>query len=524
MFKQLLLISSLLYAVYSWYRRFRARSTLVDGPYPPSWLYGHLDEIKGLNGVGFQYQLMRQYKGVARLYGLLGAQSHIFISDPSALRQVLISKKELFTEGSIFISLNNLLFGKDAMTTKQGIEHRNQRRLMAPAFAKSSIESISPRIQQVTDMVVDKMNQTLNETNEIEIFELMSKTTLEITGFAVFNYSFGCFQGKENEFTKYAMGLFPTVNDLGPWILTLPLLVSLGLHEFCLKYISWGPVQKLAKIVGSFRRQSQDIFKIVAEPRFQNEEENEMSLISHILKANTAASEASGAEFLSDDEIISQICLILFAATETTSGTLVRVFEQLSIHQTVQAELRAAIKDAGNDALDDIPLLDAVIKETLRLHPPVPSMERVCLEDTIVTLSNPLGGLHNKQSTSIPILRGQTVIVGLAACNADPEIWGPDAMEWRPERWLKPLPERVIQAKIPGIVSHIMSFMGGDRSCIGQTFAMLELKIIVSTLLSNFEFSPVPGKEISWRLWMTQLPGVLGDKWGQFPIRVRKIK
>jgi len=120
MFKQLLLISSLLYAVYSWYRRFRARSTLVDGPYPPSWLYGHLDEIKGLNGVGFQYQLMRQYKGVARLYGLLGAQSHIFISDPSALRQVLISKKELFTEGSIFISLNSVLFGKDAMTTKQG--------------------------------------------------------------------------------------------------------------------------------------------------------------------------------------------------------------------------------------------------------------------------------------------------------------------------------------------------------------------------------------------------------------------
>lgn len=83
----------------------------------------------------------------------------------------------------------------------------------------------------------------------------------------------------------------------------------------------------------------------------------------------------------------------------------------------------------------------------------------------------------------IHIRAGTMVVVGAAAVNRDPVIWGPDADQWIPERWLQPLPETVFGAYLPGIYSHMlvpnftpaydiadlsgrMTFMGGGRSCM----------------------------------------------------------
>jgi cytochrome P450 len=85
----------------------------------------------------------------------------------------------------------------------------------------------------------------------------------------------------------------------------------------------------------------------------------------------------------------------------------------------------------------------------------------------------------------VPIQAGTMVVVGAAAVNRDPAIWGPDADQWIPERWFKPLPETVMDAYLPGVYSHMlvsylslapaeagadgscrMTFMGGERSCM----------------------------------------------------------
>lgn len=70
-------------------------------------------------------------------------------------------------------------------------------------------------------------------------------------------------------------------------------------------------------------------------------------------------------------------------------------------------------------------------------------------------LSKPIRGLDGTLVNEILVPEGTIVLIGMLASNRNPELWGPDAEEWKPERWLKPLPEAVTEAHIPGIYSHL---------------------------------------------------------------------
>lgn len=57
--------------------------------------------------------------------------------------------------------------------------------------------------------------------------------------------------------------------------------------------------------------------------------------------------------------------------------------------------------------------------------------------------------------TEIEVPKGTIVLLGVRACNRNKDIWGPDALEWKPERWLSPLPKAVTDARIPGVYSNL---------------------------------------------------------------------
>jgi cytochrome P450 len=76
-------------------------------------------------------------------------------------------------------------------------------------------------------------------------------------------------------------------------------------------------------------------------------------------------------------------------------------------------------------------------------------------EDTVLPLSTPVIGLDGKEIHEIAIPKNTEVVVGIMASNRNPEIWGPDAEEWKPERWMNPLPDSVVAAHLPGIYSHL---------------------------------------------------------------------
>lgn len=69
-------------------------------------------------------------------------------------------------------------------------------------------------------------------------------------------------------------------------------------------------------------------------------------------------------------------------------------------------------------------------------------------------LSQPLRGINGDYMSEIPVPKDTTVVVGIRASNRSTELWGPDAKEWKPERWLSPLPKAVEDAHLPGIYSN----------------------------------------------------------------------
>ena len=76
-------------------------------------------------------------------------------------------------------------------------------------------------------------------------------------------------------------------------------------------------------------------------------------------------------------------------------------------------------------------------------------------QDVVLPLGTPIKGVDGKEMNQVPIAKGMTVLLNVSACNTDPEIWGSDCNEWKPERWLDPLPESVTSARIPGVFSNL---------------------------------------------------------------------
>ena len=81
------------------------------------------------------------------------------------------------------------------------------------------------------------------------------------------------------------------------------------------------------------------------------------------------------------------------------------------------------------------------------------SSARAC-RDTVLPIMEPIRAVDGTVMTEIPIPKGTTVITNLPACNTSKAVWGEDAREWKPERWLQPLPRSVEEAHIPGIYAN----------------------------------------------------------------------
>lgn len=76
-------------------------------------------------------------------------------------------------------------------------------------------------------------------------------------------------------------------------------------------------------------------------------------------------------------------------------------------------------------------------------------------KDTVLPLPQPVRGTDGTLMSELAIPSGTNIFLAIWACNRAEELWGPDAHEWKPERWLKPLPAAVESAAIPGVYSNL---------------------------------------------------------------------
>ncbi|KAF7344058.1 Cytochrome P450 [Mycena venus] len=194
---------------------------------------------------------------------------------------------------------------------------------------------------------------------------------------------------------------------------------------------------------------------------------------------------------LSSEDIAGQTSIIMIAGGETTANTLAFGLVELARDPELQDSLRAeihAVLGTGrhNIAYDNMPLLNAFIKEALRMFPTVPFPERVAVQDTIIPLSEEITLNTGQRTDRIPVRKGQLVLLGIASYQRLESLWGDDADKFRPSRWLD---GTVHQGEAIGPYANLLSFLGGPHTCLGWRFAVMEMQVILCELLGKFSFS-----------------------------------
>lgn len=221
-------------------------------------------------------------------------------------------------------------------------------------------------------------------------------------------------------------------------------------------------------------------------------------IMNTLLRAN--ASEEKSLK-LSEAEVVDQISTLLFAGHDTVAVSMTWWLWELAKSPGWQSRVREEIRStrakvAGrgetefsvND-LDDMPLMNATLKEALRLHPIVLHLEREAGQDDVIPLAHPIVTQSGDLISEIPVEKGQAIDIPIAACNRNPDIWGQDADHWNPERFLAT--ERLQKASV-GVYANLLNFSAGIRACLGWRFAVIEMQTIAATLLENFEFELPP--------------------------------
>ena len=76
-------------------------------------------------------------------------------------------------------------------------------------------------------------------------------------------------------------------------------------------------------------------------------------------------------------------------------------------------------------------------------------------QDVVMPLSQPIRGVNGQMMSEVPLSKGTTVVIGIRACNLNTALWGDDARQWKPERWLGNLPGSITDARVPGVYSNL---------------------------------------------------------------------
>ncbi|TCD69766.1 cytochrome P450-dit2 [Steccherinum ochraceum] len=490
----------------------------LPGPPTASWVAGNMRDLFDRFGWTFVDSL-DAYGGVSKIHGMFGGKVlHVF--DPLACHQILVKDSQAFEAPSWFLEGLKYIFGPGLGTTT-GDVHRKQRQLITPAFSTEQMRNLAPIFFGVAQKLRDTISaEVLDSSKELDMFHLTGRAALEIIGQGGLGYSFDPLtQVVHNTFAEAVKALV-RVLVLAPCsaitLTFIPPPLQANISEDRTIEVFSSILQILRTSILPAQVSSTVTFaqsqKTGEHNRHHTYEINGIGegkdIMSILLKANMAASTA---DRLPDEEIVAQMSSFIFAGTDTTSAALTQVIHMLAVHTDVQEKLRSEIQPVlgedgvSYDEINALPYLDAVCRETLRLYPSTNFVAREAIENTSLSFYESVRGLNGETMSGISVPKGTVIMINLRASNRNKATWGEDAHQWRPDRWLSPLPSTLIDARVPGVYSHLLTFTAGARSCLGFRFAELEMKVILSTLLSSFKFS-VSDKEIVWNMAGVRFP------------------
>ncbi|KAJ7235107.1 cytochrome P450 [Mycena haematopus] len=501
----------------------------LPGPVSEGFFMGNLAQLYAPNSWKFHQELRASYFPVLTLHGMLGVRTLFWATAWFSVRDCCLSSASFL--GPF------LIFRFDVLPIATGDHHKMQRKMMTPVFSTENLRLMLPVIYEVAQELKGILAEhTLRGNYEIDILKWMNRAALEIIGHAGLGYSFDSLKAAPaSSYGDAVTNLISVFLSLLSFGYGRPLVgvLELGPAKLCrllVRMVPWPKLQRLCKMVDimdettlevynakKIALQDDSIFQYVGKGR---------DIMTILLRANM---KASLADRLPEEDVLGQMSTLIFAATDTTSGALSHVLhllaQNLDVQNTLRKEILAANERSGGrlpyEELMSLPYLDSVCRETLRLFPPLTSTTRTTSRDTVLPLSSPILGKDGTLMSDVFIPRNTNVVIGIMASNRNTAIWGPDAGTWNPGRWSH-LPDTVLHGNLPGVYSHMLTFLGGGKGCIGFKFSEMEIKAVLSILLSTFHFS-LGDAGITWYLSGVQKPRVDGAIDYSLPLKVTAI-
>ncbi len=327
-------------------------------------------------------------------------------------------------------------------------QHRRHRQLLMPAFHQKRIESYRNTFVEITDAIASSI-----EVNKVtDVAKLMRLLTLRIATKTLFGADIGEKGSKSAELLK-KIGIL-----LGnPITMVLPF----DLPGF--------PFYRMMNLMAEL---DEDMRGIIRSKQATDSDSGDV--LSMLIKAKDAETGMT----LSEDELLGHVSVIFAAGHETSANALTWTLFLLSQHPEVAAdlldELHTVLQGEAPtvEQLQQLPLLERVIKESMRILTPVPWNARATSQPTVL------------EGYELPT--GTEVWVSIFHTHRNSEIY-PEPLKFNPRRW-ETLEVDNFQYN---------PFSAGSRKCIGAGFAMMEIKIVLAMLLQKFRFQCLPEQKIT---------------------------
>jgi len=429
----------------------------VPAVIPPSLLFG--SGPWNLHQISSSELDMERAQKHGRIYGFYDMSTPwICIADPNIVKKLLVKNFESFSSHQLTSADQKFRTLEQA----NGQEWKELRKGLSPTFSSSKIRGMLNLLDGgVNQMITHLEEVTKKDRVVVNIKDVFQKMTLDVIARCAFGIDSNSFANPDNKMLASGRNIFEEF--------ILCDSVSTGFWHM---FNAFGEI--LQKLIAIYPTDYKSLWQIGHKICFERESRGtggQGDLVDRLieLRARHAKGELPS---LTSEQIIGQAIIFIMAGFETTASTLSSLSYCLAKNPDVLEKLvdevdRVVETSEGKidqESIREMPYLEACIKETLRILPPIFRTDRTCVKDW--------------EEDGLFIPKGMNINIPVFVIHHDPSIWA-EPETFRPERFLKE-EEASIQA------CSWLPFGGGPRQCIGERFAMVEMKIAMTRLLSKF--------------------------------------
>lgn len=432
-------------------------------------------------------QWARQYGPIYRVR--LGPQPIVVVSESAAIMQLLKDRpagfRRHFAVRPIFREM-----GIDGLFSAEADDWRRQRPLVMKALDPEHLRRFFPVLVTATERLRVRWQQAAQSDQTIDVRSDLTRYTVDVTCSLAFGTDVATL----------------TRNDPDPLQRHLDRIFNGIARRINALWPSWRYLRlpEDRRIERSLRAAGQEVERFIAQARQIMAEQPELAQAPrNLLQALLAANEQSR---LTDAELHGNVMTLLLAGEDTTSNTIDWALHLLGQHPEIAQQarrealdaLRGSEGEAGTVLIDfeqtrQLPYIESVVLESLRLKPVAPLNMFTALQETV------LQGTRIVPRTLVCILKRPPA--------TDAALW-PEPETFNPSRWTDTGAQQAVSG---GARRAFMPFGGGPRFCPGRYLALLEAKMVLCTVLASFDLKPLQA-EVGEQMGMTMQPADLQMK------------